>query len=117
MAREDCAAFIARDESRQAVGFLIGRMPVVPNGVAEVFNIGVLATVRRAGIGNRLLAEFVEHCRSREVSEVWLEARASNREAINFYETNHFVANGIRPNFYDNPREDAQLMTLKLASE
>ena len=43
MAREDCAAFIARDESRQAVGFLIGRIPVEPNGVAEVFNLGVLA--------------------------------------------------------------------------
>jgi ribosomal-protein-alanine N-acetyltransferase len=46
--------------------------------------------------------------------EVWLEARASNDEAINFYRSNGFEECGTRPNFYENPTEDAQLMTLKL---
>ena len=112
--REDCAAFIARREDGEPVGFLIGRTPILPAGIGEVFNIGVVTDARRKGIGNALLAEFIEECRRRRAAEVWLEARASNQEAIDFYQANSFEPNGIRSNFYENPPEDAQMMTLKL---
>jgi len=115
--RKDTAAFIARADDGAAVGFLIGRVPVTSEGVAEIFNIGILTQIRRRGIGNALLTEFLEVCRNRRVSEVWLEARASNEEAINFYRVNGFEASGIRPNFYENPTEDAQLMSLKFIDE
>ena len=116
--RQDCAAFIARTDTREAVGFMIGRVPLASDGgAAEIFNIGILPDIRRRGIGNALLAEFLEVCRNRKVSEVWLEARASNLEAINFYRANGFEANGIRRKFYENPTEDAQLMTLRMTHE
>jgi len=114
--REDTAAFVARADDSEAVGFLIGRVPLDPEGVAEIFNIGILPHIRRRGIGNALLTEFLEVCRTRHISEVWLEARASNLEAINFYRSNGFEVKGTRPNFYENPTEDAQLMTLRLTS-
>ena len=112
--RKDAAAFIARADDGEAVGFLIGRVPMDPEGIADIFNIGILPDMRRRGIGNALLTEFLEVCRTRRIGEVWLEARASNRDAINFYISKGFEANGFRPNFYENPTEDAQLMTLKL---
>jgi len=112
--QKDTAAFIARADDGEAVGFLIGRVPLDPEGVAEIFNIGILPQIRRRGIGNALLTEFLEVCRTRRISEVWLEARASNHQAINFYRSNGFEVNGTRPNFYENPTEDAQLMTLTL---
>ena len=112
--RDDSVSFVARTAYGDAVAFIIGRIPAVPDGIAEIYNIGTLPHVRRLGIGKALLAEFVDKCREQRVSEVWLEARASNREAIDFYRINGFETRGIRPNFYRNPTEDAQLMTLRL---
>ena len=117
VAQRDTAAFIARADDGEAVGFLIGRVPTAPEGAAEIFNIGILPEMRRRGLGNALLAEFLEVCRNCRASEVWLEARASNHEAVSFYRVNGFETNGTRPNFYQNPSEDAQLMTLKLVHE
>jgi ribosomal-protein-alanine N-acetyltransferase len=112
--RSDAAAFVARTDKGEAVGFIIGRIPPLADSVAEIYNIGTLAHVRRLGIGKSLLAQFLDKCREQGVSEVWLEARISNQEAINFYRNTGFETNGIRRNFYDNPAEDAQLMTLRL---
>jgi ribosomal protein S18 acetylase RimI-like enzyme len=53
--REDCTAFIARTDSREAVGFMIGRVPLISGGVGEIFNIGILPDFRRHGLGNALL--------------------------------------------------------------
>ena len=117
IARQETAAFIARDDDGDAVGFLIGRVPNTREAAAEIFNIGILPDIRRKGIGNALLVEFLEVCRKRQVSEAWLEVRISNDEAINFYRANGFEASGVRPRFYENPPEDAQLMTLRLIPE
>ena len=112
--RPDSAAFIAAKANRELVGFIIGRIPQASGGAAEIYNIGILPNFRRQGIGKVLLTEFVDTCLGVGVPEVWLEARISNHEAIKFYQLNGFETNGTRPNFYQNPREDAQLMTLKL---
>lgn len=114
LARSDSAAFVARSEDGAAVGFLIGRIPPVDGGVAEIYNIGILSQFRRLGIGKSLLDEFIAACLSTEVSDIWLEARSSNREAISFYSKNGFEPKGLRRNFYENPTEDAELMTFKL---
>ena len=114
LGREDCAAFIDRTNGREAVCFMIGRVPLISGAVAEIFNIGILPDFRRHGVGNALLSEFLNVCRNLSVSEVWLEARSSNQEAIVFYKANGFEPKGIRPNFYQNPAGDAQLMTLRL---
>jgi ribosomal-protein-alanine N-acetyltransferase len=45
---------------------------------------------------------------------VWLEVRESNHKAIAFYVKNGFEQVQTRPNFYENPREAALLMRLKL---
>ena len=39
-----------------------------------------------------------------------LEVRAGNQAAIHVYEKSGFVSVGLRPGFYDRPKEDAMIM-------
>ena len=39
-----------------------------------------------------------------------LEVRVSNATAIHLYEKYGFVSEGIRPGYYDKPKEDAMIM-------
>ena len=39
-----------------------------------------------------------------------LEVRVSNTAALRLYEKFGFVSEGIRPGFYERPREDANIM-------
>ncbi|MDE7430041.1 MAG: GNAT family N-acetyltransferase, partial [Lachnospiraceae bacterium] len=39
-----------------------------------------------------------------------LEVRVSNQAAIGLYEKLGFASEGIRPNFYEKPTEDAMIM-------
>ena len=94
------------------VGFLAGRAPV--GGEGEILNIGTALAFQRQGIGSGLITEFRAICMQREVSAIWLEVRPTNREAINFYKSHGFIRKGMRPNFYSDPSEDADLMALVL---
>ena len=42
-----------------------------------------------------------------------LEVRRSNRAARRLYEKFGFVSEGIRPGFYDQPKEDAEILWLR----
>jgi [ribosomal protein S18]-alanine N-acetyltransferase len=94
------------------VGFLAGRAPA--GGEGEILNIGTAVAFQRRGIGSGLIMEFRAICTERQVSAIWLEVRPTNREAINFYKSHGFIKRGMRPNFYSNPSEDADLMALVL---
>jgi [ribosomal protein S18]-alanine N-acetyltransferase len=113
--RQDVGSFVAKTDKNEAIGFIIGRIPL-RSDAAEIYNIGVLPHFRKRGVGKALLEAFLGKCRDRCVAEIWLEARASNNEAINFYLFRGFENTGRRSNFYENPQEDAELMSLKLSS-
>ena len=44
------------------------------------------------------------------ISDFTLEVRASNTPAIKLYEKLGFESAGIRPGFYEKPKEDANIM-------
>ena len=46
-----------------------------------------------------------------------LEVRVSNERAINLYKQIGFEDVGIRPGFYEKPREDAMIMTKEMSLE
>lgn len=78
---------------------------------AEIAKIAVKETKRHIGVGKRLLEETEKNCLARNITRILLEVRESNTPARKFYVNQQFVEDGIRKNFYENPRENAVLMS------
>lgn len=104
--------------TNETIGFIVGRL--VQGGTVEtemdteIYNIAIVESEQKKGLGQRLFDAFVAKCRETEISNIWLEVRASNQKAIRFYEQNGFEQVQSRNNFYENPREHALLMKLTL---
>lgn len=82
---------------------------------AEIARIAVDVSGRREGIGSRLL-EFCEKLSIERGAEIMLlDVRESNVAARSFYEKQGFCVDGMRKNFYDNPKEHALLMSRNMA--
>ena len=79
-------------------------------GDGEITNVVTKATVRGMGIGKQMLLRLLEEGKTMGVEAFTLEVRKSNASAIHLYEKLGFVAEGIRKNFYEEPREDALIM-------
>ena len=105
--REDYAYFVALDEQGKAVGMcgiIIGPYE------AEVTNVAVHPNYRGHGIANMLLEALLDAGNEKGISAYTLEVRAGNQIAIRLYEKYGFKSEGIRPNFYRKPTEDALIM-------
>jgi len=83
-------------------------------GCGYITNIAVLPAFHRMGIGAAILASLIAHGKANKLEAITLEVRTSNLAAISLYQKFGFAKEGIRPNFYSKPREDAMIMTLKL---
>ena len=81
---------------------------------AEIARIAVGQDARRKGVGKRLLDETCNRCAERNVRRLLLDVRESNEGARTFYTRYGFGMDGIRKNFYDNPKEHAVLMSMIL---
>ena len=82
---------------------------------ADITNVAVLPAHRRKGLADSLITALEALCRERGVLRLHLEVRASNVPAIALYEKHGFFRDGLRRNYYRNPREDAVLMTLQIS--
>ena len=102
----------AHVEEGPIVGFIVGRAPMA--GAGEILNIGTALKFQRQGIGSMLIEHFCAICNERSVSAIWLEVRVTNQTAIDFYKSHQFIKKGVRPDFYSNPTEDADIMALVL---
>lgn len=111
--RRDSVIIKAQRQDGEIVGFILGRVPS-EGGEAEIYGLGVAPRFQRHGIGSRLLETFCNFCTERGSPALWLEVRASNQAAIDFYKSLGFREIGVRTGFYSNPRENAMLMTLIL---
>ena len=88
-------------------GFITG---VYLLDTADIYSVAVSADYRKKGVGKRLLEEFFSVLPD-DVQAVNLEVRESNSPAIKLYEKTGFQSVGLRKNFYQEPRENAVLMT------
>ncbi|MFQ9872579.1 MAG: ribosomal protein S18-alanine N-acetyltransferase [Oscillospiraceae bacterium] len=80
-------------------------------GEGYITNVAVLEEFRRRGIAYALLQELFEYAAGHAMAFLTLEVRQSNDGAIRLYEKCGFTRQGIRRRFYQNPSEDALLMT------
>ncbi len=66
--------------------------------------------LQNRGIGQRMLEELIARGEAEGIEAFTLEVRVSNSSAIHVYEKFGFKSEGIRPGFYEKPREDALIM-------
>lgn len=107
-----------RDE---LAGFLVARLIILETSSiqlreAEILNIAVSKLFQRKGFGQKLAEEFFRIAARKQISEIWLEVRKSNLQAIDFYKRNGFLPRNERENYYSNPLENASVMKKTLAS-
>lgn len=106
--REENHVFLVCEHSGAVVGY-IGMMFVLDEGY--ISNVAVTGSIRGKGLGKALVTEMVSRCREKNLAFVTLEVRASNAPARKVYSACGFSDVGVRKNYYQQPKEDAVLMT------
>ena len=94
------------------VTFEDGMRKIVGNE-GDIDNVAVLPEFRNLGIAGKLLDGLLDMGRQKGVTEFTLEVRVGNEYAIKLYEKAGFVSEGIRPGFYEDPKEDANIMWIR----
>lgn len=98
-------------EEEELVGY-IGLMVAADEG--NITNVAVYPSKRRRGIADALIEKVIEVAKEKNVSQIFLEVRKTNAPAISLYEKHGFSYIGCRKNYYDEPREDANIMCILL---
>ena len=81
---------------------------------AEIPNVCVKASARQKGVGKQMMTVLIDEARELGIAVLYLEVRESNMAARKLYEGLGFEENGIRKNFYEQPAENAVLMSKTL---
>ncbi len=76
----------------------------------HITNIAVAPERQNRGVGGFLLQGVINGCLAGGGKFLTLEVRASNQAALHLYEKAGFVSAGVRPGYYDDPKEDAVIM-------
>lgn len=106
----DSAVIIVAEGEDGAVLGYAGLQTVLDEGYIN--NVAVDERFRRMGVADAIISAFVRFGREK-LAFLTLEVRASNAPAIALYAKHGFAEVGRRKNYYDDPREDAVLMTLE----
>lgn len=98
---------VAEDEEGHILGYA-GLHVILDEGYID--NVAVEPDARKHGVASALLDVY---CRfgAANLAFLTLEVRASNAPAIGLYEKYGFQRAGLRPGYYQHPREDAIIMT------
>ena len=112
---EDFSDMIRRDNMTYLVAELDGKIiggAGMRNilGDGEITNVAILSDYRGCGYGKKLVSELLKAGEELGAKAFTLEVRVSNEPAIRLYQSLGFVSEGIRPAFYERPREDALIM-------
>ena len=98
-------------------GEVLGYIGLITTGVeADITNVAVSARNQRRGIGQQLVSNILQDAMELEVETIFLEVRKSNEKAKKLYEKMGFISIAIRENYYQNPREDAIIMSADLST-
>ena len=103
------ASFIVAEANNgRAIGYA-GLTVVLDEGYIN--NVAVRSQFRKNGVASALLDVFIRFAQAHELAFLTLEVRASNEAAIALYKKHGFEEVGRRKNYYEDPKEDALLMT------
>lgn len=79
-------------------------------GESHLNNIAVRKDCRRKGIASKLMAEMIRKSLEEGARCGTLEVRRSNTAAIALYERCGYSVKGMRPNYYDDTKEDGLIL-------
>lgn len=105
--RQDTLFLVAEDEG--GIAGYCGIVMVPDEG--DITNVSVARDRRRRGIGAGLIRELIRRAGEAGVTKIYLEVRESNQAAIALYEKMGFRREGLRRDYYEEPRENAVLMS------
>jgi ribosomal-protein-alanine N-acetyltransferase len=97
----------------RVLGFVVGTNK---RGAGHIVTIDVLPTVRRTGVGSRLLEAAEHKLRALGSRMVGLETAVNNAPALAFYKRQGYTINRTIPRYYPDG-VDAFVMTKDLLSE
>ena len=95
------------ERAGEVIGYLFATL--IDKG--EILAISVSKEMKRQGVGEALINELICVAAKRNIQSLILEVRESNQEAISFYEKMGFKKDGVRPGYYEWPKEDGILMS------
>ena len=104
----DTASFIVAQRADGEVLGYAGLHVILDEGYID--NVAVRPEYRRQGVADRRLDVFCRFGQAR-LAFLTLEVRPSNTAAVALYEKHGFREAGRRKNYYENPTEDALLLT------
>ena len=98
---------VAEDVDAESAVAYLGMHHILDEGF--ITNIVVHPAYRRQGLARALIREAMNYAEAHDMSRITLEVRPSNEPAVSLYESMGFKQDGIRPGFYDSPKEDAAI--------
>lgn len=84
---------------------------------ADIARVAVVKEARKQGVGSELMKKLTQAAEKRGILKLLLDVRRSNSAARMFYIKHGFLEDGVRPGFYENPEEDAILMSRVIDAE
>lgn len=105
--RDDARFFVA-EEDGEILGYC-GVILCVDEG--DITNVCVREESRRSGVGTLLVDHMIRETAKAGIRVWHLEVRKSNEQAIRLYEKFGFQQDGLRKGYYEEPKEDAVLMS------
>jgi ribosomal-protein-alanine N-acetyltransferase len=76
----------------------------------HINSLAVAPARRRQGLATRLLRDVFRAARAEGVTKATLEVRRSNEAALGLYVALGFSVEGVRKDYYQQPREDALVL-------
>lgn len=104
----DTSVFIVAEYDSKIIGY-IGASAIC--GECYIDNIAVTANFRRMGLAKLILSKCIIQAKIQNCELITLEVRKSNQKAINLYQMEQFESVGERKAYYNNPTENALIMT------
>ena len=96
--QKNAAIFVAKTKEGMA-GYLIFYY-VLEEG--EIARIATAHSVRRQGAASQMFRKLLDFCREQKITRIMLDGKCG------------FTKDGIRRNYYENPKENAVLMSVNL---
>ena len=108
--------FLVAEVDGQLAGLLMVVLPTYTNA-GEITDLAVHRPLRRRGAGRALVDAAVRWGRERKLRALWVEPRADNAEAIEFYLALGFRISGFNDRMYSNRDHEDGRPTLYLYLE